>query len=112
MTHFSLSSLLVLIVTGLLGYGCQQQSTGVDLKEKLQGDWVGNTEGATLLIWQDKMIEGDPWLTKQFDPFRIEDRILFLDSIRHRSSQRIKQYHVEGQYSIEYLTADTLKLSK
>lgn len=79
---------------------------------ELQGDWIGNEEEEIMIIYQDKIVENQPWLIKYLEPFRLQNNEIIIDSIRFRKNEEIKKYKFDIRYKIDYLANDTLKLTK
>ena len=79
---------------------------------ELQGDWVGDGDEEIMIIYQDKVVENQPWLIKYLEPFRLQDNEIIIDSIRFRKNEETKKYRFDIRYKIDYLANDTLKLLK
>ncbi len=107
-----ITTLFLLSLLSLLCVNCNDVPEQGKLLAKLQGDWVGKGEAAVLIIDQDKMVESQPWLIKDFEPFRLQKEELMMDSIRYRKTEGIKTYRFEIRYKVDYLVGDTLKLIK
>lgn len=79
---------------------------------ELQGDWIGTEDEEVMIIYQDKIVEGPPWLIKYFEPFHLNGKTMAIDSIRFRKNETIKKYKYGVRYEVDYITNDTLKLIK
>jgi hypothetical protein len=79
---------------------------------ELQGEWVGNSDEEILIVYQDRIVENQPWLIKYLEPFRIQKDEIIIDSIRFRKNGDTKKYNFDIRYKIEYLSNDTLSLIK
>ena len=79
---------------------------------ELQGDWIGDGDEEVMIIYQDMIVENQPWLIKYLEPFHLQDGEIIIDSIRFRKNEEVKKYRFDIRYKIDYLANDTLKLIK
>ncbi len=68
-----MNSNLWLLFILLLG-SCNGNDIEDCLKCKLQGEWIGPEDEEVLIIQGDSIIEGQPWLIKFFEPYKIIDQ--------------------------------------
>ena len=101
-----------LIAISLLFSNCYHNTEKDDLLVELQGDWVGSEDEAIMMIDQNRIVENQPWAIKYFEPFRIQEGEIIIDSIRIRKKKEIKKYEYDVRYRITYMANDTLELIK
>lgn len=81
---------------------CRKEVTPEEWKKRLQGDWVGTTEKEVLMVKGDSIINGQPWLTRYFEYFRIEHEEIYIDSVKFQRAGTVKNY----KYNLGYRIAD------
>ena len=106
-----MNSNLWLLFILLLG-SCNGNDIEDCLKCKLQGEWIGLEDEEVLIIQGDSIIEGQLWLIKFFEPYKIIDHKIVIDSIRYRKFEGIKKYKYEIKSRIDNLSEDTMKISR
>ncbi len=111
MQSLKMKSNILLLFILFLG-SCNGNDIEGCLKCKLQGEWIGSGDEEVLIIQGDSIIEGQPWLIKFFEPYKIIDYKIFIDSIRYRKFEGVKKYKYEINSRIDNLREDTLKITR
>jgi hypothetical protein len=104
--------LFKLLLIGLVFSSCENSNEKDCVICELQGDWIGEEDEGIMIIYQNKIVEDQPWLIKYLEPFRIQENEIIIDSIRFRKSEGIRKYRFDIRYKIDYFADDTLRLIK